>query len=197
MSELKLAVGEEIVKSFNYSEQKVKGKGVTSYSDNIERQLIVTNKRIVHRMEGEKVLAQKEMPIDAADYVYSRYGLAMRNLLVPFILILLGIGMILLNKFLLKEIIGKNILLYVGIGAIVIGVVAFIILIINSRSSVYIEISGKMPEYDLIKIGASNLLTRKSAGAKKITVRVMKEVALQMVNELGALIIQLKEASKE
>ena len=197
MSELKLAVGEEIVKSFNYSEQKVKGKGVTSYSDNIERQLIVTNKRIVHRMEGEKVLAQKEMPIDAADYVYSRYGLAMRNLLVPFILILLGIGMILLNKFLLKEIIGKNILLYVGIATIVIGVVAFIILILNSRSSVYIEISGKMPEYDLIKIGASNLLTRKSAGAKKITVRVMKEVALQMVNELGALIIQLKEASKE
>ena len=197
MSELKLAVGEEIVKSFNYSEQKVKGKGVTSYSDNIERQLIVTNKRIVHRMEGEKVLAQKEMPIDAADYVYSRYGLAMRNLLVPFILILLGIGMILLNKFLLKEIIGKNILLYVGIATIVIGVVAFIILILNSRSSVYIEISGKMPEYDLIEIGASNLLTRKSAGAKKITVRVMKEVALQMVNELGALIIQLKEASKE
>lgn len=195
LTELKMAPREQIVKEYLYSERKLKG----ALKDEVKSYLIVTNKRIINRNEGNKILAQKEIPISSADYIYSMYGIAIGNIILPFLLILVGIALLVLNS----RFSWGGVLLWPGIIAIVIGVGWFVWMIIRRRDSVFVKISGKAPEYHIISIGATNIENKKT-GSKKLNkkdvirelkIKVNKETAIQMVNEIGALILQLKDQS--
>jgi len=193
INDLKLSAGERIVKDYDFSVANVASG---SDKEKIARHLVITNKRIIHRAEGDKSISQNEMPVTAADYIYSTFGVFSKNLFGPILMILIGLVLIILNAIKLG---GSGIVYAVGAVVLVAGIIWLIILILSMKATVMIRISGKAPQNRILTIGTSEVTVvnaRKKGKAKQktevLSIKVDKNVACAMVNEIGAIILDMK-----
>ena len=180
--ELKLANNEQIVKTYTYSTRSIKSN---AGKENVNNNLIITNKRIINESVSKKTVIRKEIPVEAADYVYTVFATQGITLLVAIIAAVAGV---------LSLIIGvttdMTILTVLGIVMLVIAVAAVIKFFLNKGAGVMVEISGKMGEHSLMQMGTSSLT--KSVRLRKLKIKVDKSVSEAMVNEIGALLLDLK-----
>ncbi len=181
--ELILAKNEEIIKKYDYSEKHEK-RGLIS--NDVTSSLIITNKRIINESVSKRNVFRKEIPIESADYVSTAYAsnamsfLAAAALAIIFVLFLIF--------YFSTE---NSLLLALSIIAAVAAVVFIIIAILKRGAGVKVEISGRMGEYGLMAVGASSLQSAKRL--TKIKIKIDKGTAQNMINELGATILDLKK----
>lgn len=178
---LQLAKNETILKKYNYSLQKSK-------SGSLENNLIITDKRIISESVSEKSVLRKEMPVAAADYIGSTYAANNATLIIGLAILVLGITLIIVGA--VSEMVAGII---IGIIAIVAGVVVLVLALLKRGAAVTLQISGKMGEHNLMSVGASTLSSRKKINSVKI--KVNKEESLKMIDEIGALLIGIKEGT--
>ena len=202
--ELLLSKGEEIVKTWEYGEKKAKGL-FSSKKNNVKRSLIVTNKRIVSQSQGANTTARKEIPLSSADYVTSSFTKKQLSFIPAIVaavfgLILLIVGLVIkgkdeYDKILMPQYIFK--LGFIALGAIllIVAIVLLILFFVNRSAGVEIIIAGKCLETQLMNVASSNLAKAKKAKLFKIIVN--KEIAFTMINELGAILLDLKQTSEQ
>lgn len=136
-------------------------------SDRRDYNISVTNKRIIYTAEGNKGIDRREMYL--SDVKTLEYGFAKSA----------GIGTILLLIF--------------GIitAIVVVGIFMIIKAVHLLREKTFtLEITANGFESEGISVGASSLLTSKKH--KKLKVKVYKEAAMELINELGAIVASAK-----
>lgn len=180
----KLANNESVLKEYKYSNKKV-GKDVT------ENTLTVTNKRIISESSGKNGIVRKEIPIKAAEYVTTQFGMSNGSLIGVILFAIIAVALMIIGG--VEEI---NILIYIGAVFIVFCILAIIVFFMKRKTSVTVVISGLYPENNLMNL-ASSTVTARSMRRKKVKIKVNREVAGTMVNEIGALIINAKESEIE
>lgn len=181
--ELILAKNEEIIKKYDYSEKHVKS-GLQS--NDVTSSLIITNKRIINESVSKKNIFRKEIPVESADYVSTAYASNAMSFLAA-----AALGAAFLLFLILYFTTENSLLLTISIIAAVAAVVFVIIAILKRGAGVKLEISGKMGEYGLMEVGASSLQSAKRI--TKMKIKVDKETAQNMINELGAILLDLKK----
>ena len=201
--DLMLSKGEQIVKEFQYGEKKQKGL-FAGKKNNVKRSLIVTNKRIVSQSQGQNTTARKEIPLSAADYVTSSFTKHQFSIVPAIILAIFGLaaliaGLVMSNQKpsggsssssdMTNQIIGF-ILLGLGGLFLILAIILLFVFLFNRSAGVEIIIAGKCLETQLLDVASSNLKPSKKAKLFKIIVK--KEIAFPMINELGALLLDLK-----
>ena len=196
---LLLSKGEQVIKEFQYGEKKAKGL-FAGKKNNVKRSLIVTNKRIVSQSEGPNTTARKEIPLSAADYVTSSFTKKQRSLVPAIIALVFGLialiaGLVIKTKNgsgdpIMAMVIVQIGLLVIGGGLLILGIVLLILYFISKTAGVEIVIAGKCLETQLLSVSSSNLQVGKKVKLFKIVVN--REVAYPMINELGALLLDLK-----
>jgi hypothetical protein len=69
-----------------------------------------------------------------------------------------------------------------------------VVYIRSLRGAVEVVISGRLPEYKLVCVGMSNLKAR-AQNATRVSITVDRATALEMVNELGAVLLNVRSQS--
>lgn len=176
-----LADGETVIKEYNYGrikEKKLVDGAKTSAS------LIVTNKRIISAIGGNRGQSKKEIPINNVTGVFSKVKLP--SLLAPIIMIILAVALIIVS-------------IVLSAGAAVIGICAGIAFILVVVAVILLRRTG----FDLVidyaggnqyEISWSNLKVKRRVTAVKV--RVNRAVAYQIQAELGAIIINTQSNNK-
>lgn len=187
---IKLAEGEKLIRTYDYG--KVRSTGVASSGDS-ESALLVTNRRIIHRIAGHGVgkehLSVTEMPLRSAKYVNTFYG--MKSYPILFVLGIL---------FVLSAIIEfSSSIIWVGIVSLVAAVACFVIFFLKKDYTVTCQIFAESyiaPAF-YCSSRSGNSLTRGAFGALSrgskattinVKVSVNNEVAKVMADELGYVI---------
>ena len=184
---VQLANDEILIKQYDYSEKSVKD-GLKK--QRLQRKLIVTNKRIISEVEGKKQVSRKEMPIEAADYVDSTFTTqtgSLGGVIASFIFAAIFFA---LYFVLNKKISWFSYAVIPAIICVVLGVVFLILYFIKRKAAVTLTISGCKTENVLLDVGASSLASNKSK--KEITISVDRKTSEEMINEIGAIIIDVK-----
>ena len=190
--ELKLAKDEKIIKEYLYSTRAQKGLG--GGKNSLEKKLIVTTRRVISESKSELTVIRKEIPLEACDYItssYSKQATSLIGAIVCFVIGLIGI----IASFVVKDEIYKFIPLGVGAILIALGIVLLVLFFIKKSASVEVRIAGKLSEHSLLSVGSSNMGSRKKA--KKIKIIVDRHSSEIMVNEIGALLIDVKAGNIE
>ena len=194
MKQIKLAAGESVAKIYSY------GKVAAGRKKNaVENSLIVTNKRVVYQSLGRNTVSRKEIPVEAAEYVETKYTtqkagivLAILSLIIGGALLVLGLDLFGL-KFISEY---KLAIPFMAGGAALLAISLLLIIRFicrRRRGAVEVIISGRLMENELLSFGVSSLKIRQKK-AERIRVKVDKSVAVEMVNELGALLINIRTA---
>ena len=180
-----LSTNEKIIKKYDYSASSV--KATKGGSVNTTSTLYVTNKRIISEFNMDKKgVARKEIPLAAADYVQTLITNSAKYLILLILLAILSV------IFLIAGTAGEESTpLIIGVVLLVLTIVLLIMYLLSRKTSVYVEISGKMNEYPLMEICASTSVLSNSK-IKKIKIKVDKQTAETMVDEIGAIIIDAK-----
>lgn len=189
-----LAKGEKIIKSYDYG--KVKGSSVldaTASSGN----LTVTNRRIIHSRNikgmGKGGISVEEIPVSSAKYV----NVAYRTIRYPVFLVVAIILMLLSVMQLASEDDSTATALVFGIVA----VVCFVLYLVKKDCELTCAIAttGIVSPVMLLSTSSGNSFTRRlyrkaraaaSATTFSISVKVNEDVAKQMSEELGAIILE-------
>lgn len=188
MEQLRLANNEKIVQNYDYS---TLSRGFFK-KHIVQNSLTVTDKRVVLQSVSEHSIARKEIPVSSAEYIDASYATKGRSLLAT---ILTGILMIacLIMSFVIKvEVLGTLMLIPAAIFfiATVINLLKFIFAL---GGAVVIVIGGRSPEINLLTLGASTMIEGKGSSSMKI--KVNREIAPVMVNELGAIIMNINNST--
>ena len=162
--ELKLAKNETLVKSWEYAQTK---QGFEKKS----HELTVTDKRIITSSESSKGVDRREIYLD--DVKTLEYSFAKQGLFKAILLLILGV-----------------------FTSIIVAGIFFIIKAISilKEKSFELTMTTEGFESDGLEIGASSMkkifgfLKKKS----KLKVKVNKDAALEIINELGAIIVEKK-----
>ncbi|MCR5422957.1 MAG: hypothetical protein K6E74_04895 [Bacilli bacterium] len=182
---LKLAKNEIIIKRFDYTTRKIK---------NSKRSLIVTNKRIISEIMDRNSVMRKEIPVSEAEYISTSYANT-KSSLVAFILFLI--------MAIVAGIVGWKVSLpvqYLNYGLY--GLAGLFLLLScimlgkffkNRAASVEITISGKKMETQVFSLGSSNMSSKSKA--KDLKIQIDRNQSIAMVNELGAVLIDVKNQS--
>lgn len=182
---LKLAKNEIIIKRFDYTTRKIK---------NSKRSLIVTNKRIISEIMDRNSVMRKEIPVSEAEYISTSYANT-KSSLVAFILFLI--------LAIVTGIVGWKVELpvhYMNYGLY--GLAGLFLLLScimlgkffkNRAASVEITISGKKMETQVFSLGSSNMSSKSKA--KDLKIQIDRNQSIAMVNELGAVLIDVKNQS--
>ena len=182
---LKLAKNEIIIKRFDYTTRKIK---------NSKRSLIVTNKRIISEIMDRNSVMRKEIPVSEAEYISTSYANT-KSSLVAFILFLI--------LAIVAGIVGWKVELpvsYMNYGLY--GLAGLFLLLAcimlgkffkNRAASVEITISGKKMETQVFSLGSSNMSSKSKA--KDLKIQIDRNQSIAMVNELGAVLIDVKNQS--
>ena len=185
--ELKLAKDEKIIKEYLYSTRAQKGLGGSKNA--LEKKLIVTTKRVISESKSSLTVIRKEIPLEACDYITSSYSKQATSLIGAIVCFVIGIiGII--ASFALGDSVYKYIPLGLGALLIALGVVLLVLFLIKKSASVEIRIAGKLAEHNLLSVGSSNMGSHKKA--KKIKIIVDRNTSEIMVNEIGALLLDVK-----
>ncbi|MCM1367633.1 MAG: hypothetical protein NC184_02330 [Roseburia sp.] len=182
---LLLSDDEKILKSYEYS--KTIGKKSLFKPEQVSSKLIVTNKRIIDEHSSDKGVSRSEIPVDSADYIGTYFTKKMPSLILGIVLIVLGVIASIVAAIVLMPLIAVGILL------VVIGVVLIVKAILGRGGSVVVQISGYHGDHNLMSLGSSMGVF--ASGVKNIKVAVNVEIAEQMVNEIGAIIMNVKSAA--
>ena len=164
--ELKLAQGESIVKSWDYSIAGGIGRSKRKRKDN----LTVTNKRIIHSAYSDIELSREEVYVKDAKAINASYAkngsiLAILKLIVgiPLCLLIVGIKIV---KSALDDL---------------------------RACSLTLDVATAGSEGTTLSLLASGaLIKRLTVG--KFKVKVNKEMAREIVDEIGAIVLDAKEA---
>ena len=162
--ELKLAKNESLIKSWEYAQTK-QGFEKKSY------ELTVTDKRIISSSESSKGVDRREIYLD--DVKTLEYSFAKKGLFKAILFFILGAitAIAVVGIFLIIKAIG-----------------------ILKEKSFELTMTTEGFESDGLEIGASSMkkifsfLKKKS----KLKVKVNKDAALEIINELGAIIVERK-----
>ena len=190
MMDLVLSHDEKIVKEYEYGQEKVKGliSGAIHKNENVKNSLVVTNKRIINQTVGKNKIVRDEMPLDAAEYVSSSFK-KQQGSLIPAILLMV-LGLVLLIVGIVVKVNVLNIILMILGGLMLIGGGILLVLWFLSKTArVEVTIQGKCVHTNLLSVSTSSIVSKKHREFKII---VDRNVAEQMVNELGAIILDTK-----
>ena len=182
---LKLAKNEIIIKRFDYTTRKIK---------NSKRSLIVTNKRIISEIMDRNSVMRKEIPVSEAEYISTSYANTKSSLLAFILFLILAI---------VAGIVGWKVELpvpYLNYGLY--GLAGLFLLLAcimlgkffkNRAASVEITISGKKMETQVFSLGSSNMSSKSKV--KDLKIQIDRNQSVAMVNELGAVLIDVKNQS--
>lgn len=194
MKQIKLAAGESVAKIYSY------GKVATGRKKNaVENSLIVTNKRVVYQSLGRKTVSRKEIPVEAAEYVETKYTTQKAGIVLAILSLFIGAALLVFGldlfgiKFISEYKLG---LPFMVAGAVVLALALFLFVRFiwyRRRGAVEVIISGRLMENELLSFGVSSLKIRQKK-AERIRVKVDKSIAIEMVNELGALLLNIRAA---
>lgn len=197
MKQIKLAAGESVAKIYSYGHISSGRKKNT-----IENSLIVTNKRVIYQSLGNKTVSRKEIPVEAAEYIDTKYTtqrvgiwLTVFSFLIGAVLLVLGLD-VLKIEFISKYGLGLPLIVAGGV-FLALALFCVIRLICHRRrGAVEVIISGRLMENELLSFGVSNLKVRQKQ-AERLRIKVDKNVAVDMVNELGALLLNIRAANSQ
>ena len=185
MEQIKLAAGESVAKVYTYG-RTVVGKQRRT----IDESLIITNKRVIYQSIGDRFVKRKEIPISAAEYVGTRYTTESGSLalaVICFILSAASAVLSLVNPWPSYLWISLSVMaLMLALGSLL-----TVVYIRSLRGAVEVVISGRLPEYKLVYVGMSNLKAR-AQNATRVSITVDRATALEMVNELGAVLLNVR-----
>lgn len=181
---IKLSDNERILKSYEYSKTSGK-KGLFGGKEESTSTLIVTNKRIINENANTYGVSRSEIPVKSADYIGTVFSKKTPSLIGGIILAVFGLILTIVMAIVFMP------LLVVGLALMIIGIITIIKAVFGKSASVTVQISSYNGEHNLMSIGSS-VGTFKSS-VKKISIFVNADVANQMVNEIGAVIIGIKD----
>ena len=202
MEQLRLGNNEKIVKNYDYS-TVTKGifkKEVTTNS------LTVTNRRIVLQSVSNHVASRKEIPVSSAEYVdatFAKNGRSLlKTILCGIITVAFLVGFFVINSKMNQLVGGAEginpvaiiFLVAAGVGLIMTAI-NVLVYIFSLGGAVLITIGGRRPEIELLTLGASNMVDAK--GTDSIKIKVDRHVSETMVNELGAVIMNINDGAFE
>lgn len=174
---MKLAQDEQILKSWNYSSIRQKG-------EKKEASLIVTNKRIVSDISGNRECSRHEIPIGSVKSISMKH--AFPSKWAPILLIIFGIIMFIAVIVVQAMVIaGGAPIMWVALVPAVIFIVVGIILL--SKNSFMLIITTSGVEGDALLIGVSNFLRRKRSGGK-MKLKVNRDVVRDIYDSLGSIV---------
>lgn len=201
-----LAKNERVIKEYEYANMSVVGIGKKSATT---KKLTVTNKRIIHQEStagiGTERISTTEMPVKDAKYVNAYYGSKSFGFLLK-----LGIYVLIFTVGLVYLLLASDTSLEGGMLALVaclgiIGVVAIILyFVIKDRSVIFsIRTDTHITPAMQASSKAESLLTKgifarlRSADRGltiNVKVKVNQKVAKELVEELGAVILEAQNA---
>jgi len=184
---------EEVIKTYQYhstsSSDKALGQSV--------KNLIVTTKRIILESRNTAGFSRDEFQIDFIESINTRFYRSKKSkiwlsfMLLGIFIIVLGIVLV---DFFNSLFSGFNIILY-GIGALffIFGLVYLIIK--KPKQSFSLTLYSSKQLYEFSNISAENyIIKERKKGSKKIKVfSKITPAALMMLNELSALLLDIKE----
>ena len=186
--ELKLAKNEKIIKEYFYSTRAQKGFG--GKKNTLDKRLIITNKRVINEAKSSLSVIRKEVPIEACDYIMTSFSKQARSLLGAIVCLIIGIiGAI--AYFIVEQNYVKLGALGVGVLFLIIGIILLISFFMKKNASVEVIIAGKMEEHNLLSVGSSNMSSSRKI-AKRIKLIVDRKTSEIMINEIGALLLDVK-----
>ncbi len=192
MERLKLANSEEIVKNYDYS-TVTKGlfkKRITQNS------LTVTNKRVVLQSCSETSATRKEIPVSSAEYVEASYA-TQGGSFIPAIVLgaLTLIFLVLYFVFDSQEGSQMTAIFMLPLAAIsfIFGIICLVRYLLSLGGAVVVTIGGRRPEINLLSLGAHTAAGEKAS--KFLRLKVNLSVATGMVDELGAVLMEINHPS--
>lgn len=182
---LQLANNEKILKSYEYS--KSTGKTGLFKKEESSSTLIVTNKRIVSEYACDTGVSRSEIPIKSADYIGTNFSKKTPSLILGIVLAVLGLILAIVLAIVMLP------LLVIGVAVLICGVVIIIKAVTGKSASVTVQISSYHGEHSLMSIGSSVGTFNSAVKSMKIFVNV--DTAIQMVDEIGAIIMGVKDGT--
>lgn len=181
-----LAKDEILIKQYDYASTKTK-------RDSVLHSLIVTDKRIILQDQGKMTFSRDEMPIAHADYVTTDFDSQKRSFALTVILFVIS-ALLATGGFVWSRFVNDSywFLIPTCLGAVclIFAIIALICALKTKGAFAEIEIRSRQPVYDMLGISANGLKTKSKI--EKLKIKVDKDVASQMINEIGALILEFK-----
>ncbi|MBQ5833731.1 MAG: hypothetical protein IIW36_02860 [Clostridia bacterium] len=191
---MKLSKNEVVIKSFDYA-KSARGANISKNS------LTVTNKRIVHQTRSAYSVTRQEIPVGDARYLNTAFSRKRNPAYMVFAILFLALGIVgtLLLAFLPKmEWEGtatRPTLLPIAVGGAL-----FLILILLyalvTKNVLALSIGGDVHKQELLSFLSIGKLPVDKRGRKKeaaIYVYVSRKKAMELINELGAILLDLQE----
>ncbi len=182
---LMLAKNEVIIKRFDYTTRKIK---------NSKRSLIVTNKRVISEIMDRNSVIRKEIPVSEAEYLSTSYANTKPSLIASILFLILAIVAGIVGWKVDLPVPYMNYALYGFAGLFLLLAIIFLVKFFkNKAASVEITISGKKMETQVFSLGSSNMSSKSKA--KDLKIQVDRSQSIAMVNELGAVLIDVRNQS--
>lgn len=182
---LMLSDKEKILKSYEYS--KITGKTGLFRKNETTSKLIVTNKRIINEHANNNGVSRSEIPVGSADYIGTYFAKKVPSLIVGILIAVLGVVLTIALAIVFTP------MLVIGLILFAVGIVLIVKAVFGKAAAVVVQISSYHNEYNLMSIGSSTGIFTSSV--KKIKISVDSEAAAQMVDEIGSIIIGVKDGT--
>lgn len=181
--EATLAKDEVVLREYDYAIVKSK-------KNEVLHSVILTDRRIIAQEQGPRSFARKEMPIEHADYISTnfdsyKHGVAFAVLLLT-LSVLLAVGGFVWSRF--TDLRWFLIPSCLAVVALVFGVIVLILSISNKGASAELEIRSRTPIYEMLSVSANGM--RAESKVDKIKIKVDKDIAEQLLNEIGAIVVE-------
>lgn len=188
---IKLSKGEAIVKQYDYSKTQSGALGIRSH-------LIVTNKRVIEEKvcdakRNERVI-RSEMPIEQAQYVKTRFrregnALWIVMAVIGFIMAIAGLSLMLASG-------GGTASLVLVLLGLILGAGGIVLFIFIRKSSVYCIISSDKVVVPTMALASNSkrFFFNSHVGTNNEIIQIVvdPQVAYEMVNEIGAAILDAR-----
>ena len=185
--EANLAKDETLIREYDYAVVKSK-------KNQVLHSVIVTDKRIIAQEQGPRSFQRNEMPIDHADYITTHFDSYKHGIKLAVLLIILG-GLLAVGGFVWSQFTeAKWYLILSGLSVIALigGIVVLIVSLLTKGAAAELEIRSRTPIYEMLTVSASGL--KPQSKIDKIKIKVDKDVAEQLLNEIGAIVIENKKS---
>lgn len=182
-----LAKDEILIKQYDYAVTKSK-------HDTVMHSVIVTDRRIISQEQGGRSFERDEMPIDHADYILTDFDSYKRSVALSVFLFVLSV-LLAVGGFVWSRFVEGTYWFLIPSGlavvAVIFAVIALVVSLTKNGASAELEIRSRQPVYELLNFSANGM--KPSKRIEKLKIRVDKEVAEQMLNEIGALILEYRK----
>ena len=183
---LKLSENEVVIKIFDYAKSGRQDSSVIS-----QNSLVVTNKRIIQQTKSRSAVVRKEIPVQDAKYINTQFYKKHNPLYIwlTVLAVVAGIvGMILMKNW-MPAVVGAGL-----------GVVLMVVYALLTQNMLAFSIGGdnimtKLMSFTTVKPKKEKPgKCKKATDEKYIYFRVNKKQAMQLVDELGSVILDVREA---